>query len=499
MSGFGAGDGNQGQATVSFGGSTLNSPLYDLLMAPDLKPGDSPSYQLCKEIYLYHPLGVKMAEAPIAMAQSQGREITIQGAPEERVKTQFLQEWNRLRADTHIANVASLSRVYGIASIVMVATGFSSKTALTAEQVQKADIGFNVLDPLNTAGSLVLTQNPNDGDFQKPVLVAAAGEPYHPSRGCTLLNGSPVYLAYSNSAFGYVGRSVYQPVLFPLKSFIQSMLTDDMVMRKAGVIVVKMKSPGSIIDGVMQRIAGLKRQFIREARTENVISVGHEDEVSAIDLTNIAEAISAARKNVLENIAAGARMPAQLINSETFAEGFGEGSEDAKTVARYIDRVRMEMRVVYDYFDDICMTRAWTPEFYKTIQAEFPEYEGVSYTKAYYDWRNNFNATWPSLLTEPDSEKVKVSDVKLKAIIALLEVLLPQSDPDNKAAILAWASDNINDLKLMFPTPLTLDVEAMANFTPPPPPMMGGAPGGEEGGGGAPAEPTPPTPMSGAA
>jgi hypothetical protein len=496
MSGFGTGDTNQGQAFLGFGGSTLNSPLYQLLMAPDLKPGDSPSYQLCKEIFLYHPLGVKMAEAPIAMAQSQEREITIQGAPEERVKNQFTQEWGKLRADLHIANVAGLCRTYGISSIVMVAKGFSSKTALTTEQLQSAEVSFNVLDPLNTAGSLILTQNPNDGDFQKPVLVAAAGEEYHPSRGCTLLNGNPVYLAYSNSAFGYVGRSVYQPVLYPLKSFVQSMLTDDMVLRKAGVIVVKMKSAGSITDGIMQRIAGLKRNFIREARTDNVISVGHEDDVASLDLTNLAEVVTVARKNVLENIAAGARMPAQLLNSETFADGFGEGSEDAKAVARYVDRIRMELRLVYEYFDDICMTRAWTPEFYKTIQAEFPEYKGVSYTKAYYDWRNNFAATWPSLLTEPDSEKVKVADVKLKAIIALLEVMLPQADPDNKAAILAWASDNINDLKLMFPTPLTLDVEAMANFTPPPPPMAGGAPGED---GGAPAEPTPPTPMSGAA
>ena len=497
MSGFGAGDDNQGQAMLSFGGSALPSPLYQLLMAPGIQPGDSPSYQLCKEIYLYHPLGVKMAEAPIAMAQSQPREITIQGAPEERVKTQFLQEWNRLRADIHIANVASLSRVYGIASIIMVAKGFGPKTVLTTEQLQKADITFNVLDPLNTAGSLILDQDPNAVDFQKPVLVSAAGETYHPTRGCTLLNGSPVYLAYSNSAFGYVGRSVYQPVVFPLKSFIQSMLTDDMVTRKAGVIIVKQKQPGSVIDGIMQKLAGLKRRMLKDAVTDNVITVGHEDEVSSLDLQHIADAAGAARKNILENIAAGARMPAQLINSETFAEGFGEGSEDAKAVARYIDRIRMEMRVVYDYFDEICMARAWTPEFYKTIQAEFSQYKTVSYTNAFYQWKNNFVATWPSLLTEPDSEKVKVDDVKLKAIIALLEVLLPQADPDNKAAILTWASDNINDLKRMFPTPLTLDAEAMANFTPPPPPGAEGEDG--EGGAGTGSEPTPPTPMSGAA
>ena len=41
------------------------------------------------------------------------------------------------------------------------------------------------------------------------------GQQYHPSRARICLNEMPVYLGYTNSAFGYVGRSVYQRALFP--------------------------------------------------------------------------------------------------------------------------------------------------------------------------------------------------------------------------------------------------------------------------------------------
>ena len=52
--------------------------------------------------------------------------------------------------------------------------------------------------------------------------------------------------------------------------------------------------------------------------------------------TDMASAINMARKNILENISVAADMPAKLLNAETFAEGFGDVSEDAKNVARHI-------------------------------------------------------------------------------------------------------------------------------------------------------------------
>jgi hypothetical protein len=158
-------------------------------------------------------------------------------------------------------------------------------------------------------------------------------------------------------------------------------------------------------------------------------------------------------------------MPAKLLTEESFAEGFGEGTEDAKAVARFIDKVREQMAPLYDYFDKIVMYRAWNPEFYKVIQEEFPEYKSVPYETAFYQWRNSFITKWPNLLKEPDSELVKVDEVKLRAVMAMVQIISPQLkmevNAENRATLVKWAVDNFNSLKLLFGEPLLLDYDAM--------------------------------------
>jgi hypothetical protein len=158
------------------------------------------------------------------------------------------------------------------------------------------------------------------------------------------------------------------------------------------------------------------------------------------------------------------------LKQETFAEGFGEGTEDAKMVAGFVEGYRKTIRKVYAFMDRITMHRAWNPDFYASIQKEFPEqYGSVPYETAFFEWQKSFVAQWPSLLTEPDSEKVKTDDVKLKAIIATVEVFGPMLDPENKATLIGWAQDNVNTNKLMFQEPLELDLEALRNYEPPVP------------------------------
>lgn len=463
-------------ATLDITGSNLGTSLTQLLMSDEIVPGSDVSYELCKQIYLYHPLGKKMAEKPISIAMSQKRNISVPNSPEDIVKEAFDREWQAIGADKHIFNVMRTSRIYGIASVAYGADGIPSDKPIDPKELAGMDLFFNILDPLNTAGSLVLNQNPNSADFQKHAAISIAGQAYHRSRSCTMMNEEPIYIHYTPSAFGFVGRSVYQRALFPLKSFIQSMITDDMVTRKAGVLIAKIKPAGSIIDKTMAAMTGLKRNILKDAETNNVISIGQDDSIEAINMQNTDTAMTVARKNLLENIASAADMPAQMLNNETFAEGFGEGQEDAKSVVQYIDYIRTEMQPLYEYFDKIVQARAWNTEFYKTIQAQFPEYKKIPYTKAFFDWKNSFAAKWPSLLIEPESELIKVEDVRLKAIIAMIEVLLPTLDPDNKSRMVEWAATNFNEQKLLFKQPLLLDYEALAEYEPPDPAQEPNAP-----------------------
>lgn len=468
MSGYSTGVDDSGQATVSVG-TTIPSTLMGLLLIDEIVPGAAPSYEVCKAIFADHPLGPKMAEAPVALAQTQPREIKIPGAPEEELKQAFEKEWKALNADIVIRNLMRTSRIYGISSIIVGARGEEKPgEPLDFTDLHKKELYFNVLDPLNTAGSLVLDQDPNSPDFQKPRSIRVGAIEYHPSRSLVVFNEQPIYIEWSNSAFGFVGRSVYQRALFPLKSYVQSMITDQAITEKAALLVAKMKSPGSVIDQRTRSWFGLKRNAIKGGKTGNVVSIGVDESIESIDLKNLKDAAEFARNNILKNIATSANMPASMINQETLAEGFGEGTEDAKQIARFIEGLRAEMGPVYVWFDRIVMHRAWNPEFYATMQKQFPEqYGSMPYETAFYSWRNAFIASWPNLLAEPDSEKAKVDDVVMKAAIGCFEVLAPVLDPENRAAAVSWLADVMNERKLLWSVPLAIDEEALASYQPP--------------------------------
>lgn len=454
-------------SVVAVTGASLNGNLLKLLLADDIEPGSDPSYEICKVIYSYHPLGMKMAESPISMAQSQARQVVVQDAPEEVVKA-FTDEWEAIGASALIHNVMRLSRIYGLSSVVLGCEGEDDDKPLDMTKIWNQKIFFNALDPLNTAGSLVLSQVPTSADFNKPVTVVVNGKRFHPSRYVVVMNEAPIYLQYTGSAFGFVGRSVYQRALFPLKSFIRSMIADDLIATKLALLIAKQQAPGSVIDKVMGAVAGLKRNLLKQAQTGNVLSIGTEETIETLNMQNVDGAGTFARTNILKNIATAADMPAKLLENETMVAGFGEGTEDAKNIARYIERIREKMAPLYAWFDNVVQYRAWNEQLFDRVKRKYPDrYKKTQFRDAFSEWRRNFHAEWPSFLIEPESEEVKVEDTKAQTIIALLQTMLPELDPANKARLVQSALDNLNENKRMFAHAFELDYETLETYTKP--------------------------------
>ncbi|EIX9589255.1 anti-CBASS protein Acb1 family protein [Klebsiella pneumoniae] len=453
--------------------------LITLLDSDDIQPGMSAGYQTCKTIYLFHPLGGKMVDRPIKMAMNESRTVHISQAYgiEQRLRDAFEREWKALGADKHIANAARISRIYGVSAIAMLVDNQEPSTAVDYRTLYKHNVTFNILDPLNTAGSIVLNQDPNAQDFQKVDGIRVAGKPYHKSRCVVQQNEDPIYLAYNSAAFGFTGRSVYQRALFPLKSFIQTMRTDDMVSVKGGLLVTKIQGPSSVVNNMMQKLSGIKRMMLKRGKTGEVLQIGANDSIESIDLSNLEKPLDSSRNHILENIAAAADMPAIILNSETFAQGFGEGTEDARSVAVYIDNIREWLEPLYDYFIRICQYRAWSIEFFTSLRADFPELKNT-YSLYFSSWINNFEYRWPSSLKEPESEKVKVDEIRFKAIVSMLEVLLPQvnTDDENRALLIEWAQTNANANESLFPQRLDLDIDSLKANRPQQP--QGEEPGG---------------------
>jgi len=442
--------------------SNPGSSLLSLLTADEIVPGAEPSYTLCKTILLYHPLGAKMAEAPIKMAQSQPRTITVQGAPKEVVE-EFERVQAELKCETHILNLRRLSRVYGMASLVLGCTDQPTERPLDLKTLWELPIFFNVFDPLNMSGSVIMNQVPNTPEFNQATRVVAAGKNYHRSRFRVVMNEEPIYIAFTSSAFGFTGRSVYQRALFPLKSFVKTMVANDVIASKIALIIAKMKSPGGVISKVMQAIAALKRKILKAATTGEVATIDTTEDIETLDMQNVDGAGTFARDNILKDCATAADMPAKLLQNETMIGGMAEGTEDAKNISKYIDGVRLDMKPDYDWCDNIVRYRAWmAPSFFTRIKELYPEqYASVSHEAAFVEWCRAFAATWPSMLVEPESEAVQVEEVKLEACINILEVLLDRLDANNQGLLIEAAIDNIGENKRLFPYAFDLDPDTL--------------------------------------
>jgi hypothetical protein len=443
--------------------TALGNSLEEIFLSGDIIPGDTVSYSVCKSIFLYHPLGFKMVCGPLQLAMSEGRAVTVPNSPGERVAQVFQQQWEEINADAYIFQTMAMSRVYGISSLALLIDGVAPTEPLDPWSLPDANIAFNIYDPLNTSGSLVLNQQPMSMDFMKVQEISVQGNAFHRSRAITVQNEFPVYIAWNPSAFGFVGRSVYQRAFFPLKSYLKSMITDDMIETKVGVIVAKIKQAGSIANAVMKASAAFKRNVVKEAETGNTINITPEEDVVSLNLQNMDGPHALARRNILENIATAADMPIKILAQEAFVEGFGEGTEDARAVARYVDRVRITTDPLYRFFDKICQYRAWSPAFFESMQQDFPQtYGGMTYREAFYKWSNSFTTEWPSVLEEPESELAQLEDVKLKAVIALIQVFEPILDSSNKLVLYEWAADNIATNKVIFSSPLEFDFEQLS-------------------------------------
>src|SRR5208282_5465998 len=188
---------NGGHLAFASVGSNLGPSFLKILMAGDIEPGQAPSYELCKLIYLFHPLGSKMAEAPIQMAQSQAREIDVSGGPKEDMLRAFNEDWEAIHADMYILQTRALARVYGASALCCLQKDKDSNDPLEPDQLYKKEISFAVYDPLNVAGSLVLQQTPNTMDFLKTTTIRVQGQTYHPSRSRICLNEMPIFLGFT--------------------------------------------------------------------------------------------------------------------------------------------------------------------------------------------------------------------------------------------------------------------------------------------------------------
>lgn len=463
--------------------NNLSSELAKILDSEDIQPGTDVGYELCKLLWQYHPLGGKLVEKPIEMAMCKPRQYNVDTDPDERVISQFRDTWERMGINDKVKNFFFVSRCYGAAAIGVGTLGSSCSSPLPSFGMQEDEIYINVWDPLNAAGSMVTDQNPNSPFFQEPKkTLKINNKDWHASRTLKMFNGTPIYLEFQNSTFGFTGRSVFQRILFPMKSYIGTMEANDLVSQKAGVLVAKVSQNGSIANGIKAAASMFKREVIKLARNKGVISIGPQDEVESLNLQNIDKALNAARDNIISDIASGSDVPAILIKEEAFSKGWGEGSEDSKAISQYIDGVRQKIEPVMDFFEELVMYVAWTEDFFNALKNDFPDIITGNYQQTFHLWKREFTAKWQELVEESPDKRREADSKVIQQAKDLYVAMAPTLDPENRATLADWVSGIVNGTQTYGDFPLIIDMEALANYIPPPPEPNDGnnQPGGEK-------------------
>ena len=191
MSGFGADTSEGGVGFTEAGTSTsIGGPSIDLLSAEAIIPGSPAETAPARPSWHTTRLAPKTGGKPHRLGAEPGACITVSNGPESRLVPAFKKEWKEtggaanvtggpVGADAIILNLyRTVLCAYGIASLIVGDRKNQThrKRRFDLAKVHETDPYYNVLDPLNTAGSLVLDQDPNSPNFQKPprcVLVTA--------------------------------------------------------------------------------------------------------------------------------------------------------------------------------------------------------------------------------------------------------------------------------------------------------------------------------------
>ncbi|GLH24107.1 TPA: DUF1073 domain-containing protein [Enterobacter ludwigii] len=452
--------------------AALGSMLMKILESEEIQPGNDVSYEVCKLLWQFHPLGGKLVEKPISMAMCKPRQYSVDTDPDERVVRRFQTVWERMELNEKIKNFFFISRCYGAAAIGVGTTSTPCKEPLPTFGLTEDEVYVNVWDPLNAAGSMVTDQNPNSRYFQKANdVLKISGKNWHSSRTLKVFNGTPIYLEYQNSAFGFTGRSVFQRVLYSMKSYIGTMVANDLVSQKAGVLVAKVQQNGSVMNGIMAAATGKKREFVKEARNKGVISIGQNDDIESLNLQNIDKALTTSRDSIISDIASGSDVPAILIKEEAFSKGWSDGAEDSKAISQYIDGVRQLIEPVMDYFERLVQYIAWSEDFYNSLKNDYPDIITEDYQTTFFMWRREFTAKWQELVEESPDKRREADSKVVQQAKDLYTALTANIDPENRAIVAEWVSSIVNATQTYGDVPLIIDTEALANYVPPPPPQ----------------------------
>lgn len=408
------------------------------------------SYEECRDIYRYWPLGKRVASALPNFAMSAQRKFIVKDAPEE-INAKLSEVANELGIDEIVKKCAVYARIYGLSSIY-VAQEKDCKEALSYKDIQNKGFTLNVLDPLSMGGSIQIDNDSLSPTFGRPINIHIRGRAVNPNRVCVVYNDIPLFYKFNPSSFAFSGPSIYQNMTLLIRAWNRGIIALQRLATKASAMVKTTKDAANVT-GFSLRAVQANLEMIRSIENDGIASIRTGDTLEFFQLTGVQEV-----DTIIQQINTGLMMalsdtPSGILLDKNLSVGLNDGSEDMKAILMAVDNFRFHiLKPLYTFVDKYLCYKAFDIDFVKQMIEEYPDlYRGKKVNEVLTEWMQNYSFEWGELYPQSENEK---ADTQSKILDNLVKV-------KDLGADVSCLEDALNQLGF-FETEFVLKEENMA-------------------------------------
>lgn len=379
------------------------------------------SYEECREIYRFWPLGKRVVSALPNFAMSAGREFSIKDAPPE-VAEEIKKTAEQMDLEGTVNKASVYARIYGLSFIFVSTPEDTPDKPLTYKDIQQG-FNFNVLDPLAMGGNIAIDINPLSYNFNKPLGYTIKGHKVNSKRIFACYNDIPLYYQWNKSSFSWSGPSIYQNMTLLIRSWNRAIIAIQRISTKAASIIVKSKD---IVyqTGVNIQAINKNLRLIRDMENDGIADIKVGEDVEFFHLTGITEI-----DTIIEKIQSGLMMslndtPSSILLDRNIAQSMSDGDNDMKAIIIAVDRFRKgTLTPIYEFVDKFLLYKTFTPQFIKQMKQKYPDlYANMGENEILAHWMENYTFEYNNIYPLSKNEEADTQSKHLDNMLKIKEL-----------------------------------------------------------------------------
>lgn len=365
------------------------------------------TYEECRDIYRYFPLGKRIANALPTFALSAPRKFVVKDAP-ECVNNQIFGTAAELNLDIAVKRIAVYARIYGQSSVFITLNDddLAPDKPINYKDIQKYDLRINVLDPLSAGANVSYDLNPLSNTFGQPLSIQIQGKQVHSTRLKIFQNDVPLYLKFNPSSFSFSGPSIYQNMVGVIKAWNRAIISMRRIATKAASIIKTTKDSANVT-GLSLYATERNLDMIRNMENDGIAAIKSGETLEMFQLNGLQEIDAIINQLHTALMMALSDTPAGILLDKNLSSGLADGSEDMKAILMAVDSFRLSMlKPIYEFLDKFLIYKAFNAEFITETKKEYPDlYRDMSESEILELWVQNYRYEWGELYPQTENEK----------------------------------------------------------------------------------------------